>query len=78
LHYVLVITTKEKVNYKVKKDIVVLVLPVKVLIPEDQQKLDNDGYLFGIMPNNQLNTPKWLKDIDYDFFNKTGNFLHIK
>jgi hypothetical protein len=47
----------------------------KVLIPVDQQKLNMFGYLFGVMPNDQPNAPKWLKDIIVDFSKKTGKYL---
>jgi hypothetical protein len=47
-----------------------------VLIPKGKQLLDtNEDYLYGVEPNDQRNSPKWLKDINNDFYKKTGNYL---
>jgi hypothetical protein len=46
-----------------------------VLIPEDQQELNDAGYLAGGYPNSQLHSPEWLKDINREFRNKTGRSL---
>ena len=43
----------------------------KVLIPEDEQELNADSCLRGGLPIGQTNAPKWLKDINNDFKQKT-------
>lgn len=36
-----------------------------------------DGYLFGAHPSAQTDAPKWLRDINGDFFRRTGMLLTL-
>jgi hypothetical protein len=38
-------------------------------------KLNSDGYLYGVMPASQPNSPEWLKNINVDFKIKTEKCL---
>lgn len=43
-----------------------------LLIPKYEQRLDDANELYGILPHEQPNAPKWLKEIDWNFASKTG------
>lgn len=47
----------------------------KIFIPRNKQFLDSNNELVGHIPAVQLNAPIWLRQINIDFFNKTGESL---
>lgn len=47
----------------------------KVIIPEEELKLNFRGQVYGHMPEEQRAAPFWLKKINLDFERKTGETL---
>lgn len=48
----------------------------KLFIPEEkQEKTETTNWLKGVLVHHQKNAPSWLKDINEDFFGKTGQLL---
>ncbi len=49
----------------------------KVLIPLDKQARYSNGQLYGGYHESQRSAPEWLKNINNDFANKTGERLSV-
>ena len=49
----------------------------KVVIPEDNQLLKEDKYFSGSFPFHQSYAPRWLKQINDDFYKKTEKALTV-
>ena len=48
-----------------------------VTIPKRKLETDDMQFIIGAIPEDQQHAPKWLKDINEDFYEKTGHPLTI-
>lgn len=58
-----------------KKGFCCLGVGCHVVIPDEKKAYKPGNLLLGLMPNAQSSAPEWLKEINEDFYSRTGCYL---